>query len=79
MDSKEFRVDLSISNPKRTEDNIKLAKQLHRLNHAMPYTEEYDKALRKCMDRGRGNHSAWYKYREKCDCRSSFCRYKRCT
>lgn len=45
MESKEIRVDLSISDPKRTEDNIKLAQQLHRINHAMPYTKEYDQAL----------------------------------
>lgn len=46
MDTKEIRVDLSIANPKRTEDNIKLAKQLYRLNHTMPYTKEYDTALK---------------------------------
>ncbi|MDO4978293.1 MAG: DapH/DapD/GlmU-related protein [Eubacteriales bacterium] len=57
MDSKEIRVDLSISDPKRIEDNIKLAQQLYRLNHAMPYTQEYDEALKEVFSDNLGEGS----------------------
>lgn len=42
MDCKETRVDMRIPNPDGSKENIRAAQVMFKLNHTMPFTDEYN-------------------------------------
>lgn len=57
MDCKETRVDMRIPNPDGSKENIRAAQVMFKLNHTMPFTDEYNALLKELFGDNLGNGS----------------------
>ena len=57
MNCEEFRVDMRKTNPERRKEGARVAQLVFRLNHTMPYTEEYMQLLKEIFDENLGEGS----------------------
>ncbi len=57
MDCEEIRVDMRIPNPEGSKENIRAAQVMFKLNHTMPFTDEYNALLRELFGDNLGEGS----------------------
>lgn len=57
MDCEETRVDMRIPNPDGSKENIRAAQVMFRLNHTMPFTDEYNALLKELFGDNLGEGS----------------------
>ncbi len=64
MECEEIRVDIRIPNPEGSKEAMRASQVMFKLNHTMPFTDEYNTFLKELF--GENRKSCIYKFQSAC-------------